>query len=128
MLKLTYTETGCRMEHLTQSLENWVTTRVILALRSATSLIVEPTTASFLLPANLPYLEDLEAAIEGQQVEILIAQTEPDYVEISLAGTWVTSSSESEEGIFVVAMSQREEFFIYQLWQDAQNTISVLGN
>ncbi len=128
MLKLTYTETGCRMEYLTQSLENWVTTRVILALRSATSLIVEPTTASFLLPANLPYLEDLEAAIEGQQVEILIAQTEPDYVEVSLAGTWVTSESESEEGIFVVAMSQREEFFIYQLWQDAQNTISVLGN
>ena len=128
MLKLTYTETGCRMEHLTQSLENWVTTRVILALRSATSLIVEPTTASFLLPANLPYLEDLEAAIKGQQVEILIAQTEPDYVEVSLAGTWVTSESESDEGIFVVAMSQREEFFIYQLWQDAQNTISVLGS
>ncbi len=128
MLKLTYTETGCRMEYLTQSLENWVTTRVILALRSATSLIVEPTTASFLLPANLPYLEDIFAAIEGQQVEILIAQTEPDYVEVSLAGTWVTSESESEEGIFVVAMSQREEFFIYQLWQDAQNTISVLGN
>ncbi len=61
-------------------------------------------------------------------MEILIAQTEPDYVEVSLAGTWVTSESESEEGIFVVAMSQREEFFIYQLWQDAQNTISVLGN
>ena len=128
MLKLTYTENGFRMEHLTQSLEDWVTTRLVLALRSATSLIVEPTTASFLLPADLPYLEDLEAAMEGQQVEILIAPTEPDYVEVSLEGTWVRSEPESEEGIFVVAMSQREEFFLYQLWQDSENTISVLGN
>ncbi|MBC6419419.1 MAG: hypothetical protein GDA44_11910 [Prochloron sp. SP5CPC1] len=128
MLKLTYTENGFRMEHLTQSLEDWVRTRLILALRSATSLMVETTTASFLLPADLPYLEELEIVEDLENMEVVIAQTESDYVEVSLQGTWVTSDPESAEGIFVTAMRAIGEYFLYQLWTDAQNTISVLSD
>lgn len=40
MLKLTYTETSFHLECLTQSLEEWVAQRVILALRVGQSLYV----------------------------------------------------------------------------------------
>jgi hypothetical protein len=64
MLKLTYTETGFRLERLAQSLEEWVQGRVILALRVGQSLLVEPSTASFLLPVDLPGLPLLEASVQ----------------------------------------------------------------
>jgi len=51
MLKLTYTENSFYLERLAGSLEEWVTARVMLALRAASSLWVESSTASFLLPA-----------------------------------------------------------------------------
>jgi hypothetical protein len=129
MLKLTYTENGFNLEHLAQSLEDWATARVILALRSGTGFYAEPSTAAFLLPADLPYLSDLEKLVQkenGDSIELSFCDGE--YVEVILQGTWLASVPDSEEGIFVTVMSQRTEFFLYQLWQEVQIGASVVND
>ncbi len=127
MLKLTYTENGFHLERLTQSLEDWVKARVILCLRAATSFYVEPSTASFLLPVNLPALADLEA-LERENAEIMaISPCDAECVEVSLQGTWLSSNLDSEEGIFTCSLSDRAEFLLYQLWLEAQLVASVIS-
>jgi hypothetical protein len=119
MLKLTYTENGFYLERLAQPLEDWVTTRVILALRAGTNLCVEPSTASFLLPANMPQLRHLERHGEGEDA-IALSVCDAEYVEVSLKGTWMTSDTEGIEGVFVTSMSYAVEFFLIKLWEESQ--------
>ncbi|GAC1461510.1 MAG: hypothetical protein NVS2B14_09170 [Chamaesiphon sp.] len=127
MLKLTYTEAHFHLEHLDQSLEDWVTQRVILALRVATSFCVEPSTASFLLPGDLPELPELEAVALQDEVEaIAVSLCDAEYIEISLKGSWISAEPENAEGIFVTAMSDRIEVFLFKLWQDAQTCPSTV--
>ena len=71
MLKLTYTHDGFLIDHLEESLEAWVTTRVILALRAGTSLCVEPSSASFLISLDLPYVDQLLKDVDQFAEEIL---------------------------------------------------------
>ena len=126
MLKLTYTENGFYLERLASSVEEWATTRVLLALRSGSTLRVEASTASFLLSADLPQLADLEKAVRQHQVEgIALAICDPEYIEISLHGTWLTSAPDREEGVFVVNLSDRAEFFLCKLWQESQAYVSA---
>ncbi|MDY7014569.1 MAG: hypothetical protein SVX43_13390 [Cyanobacteriota bacterium] len=126
MLKLTYIENGFKMELLAQSLEDWIALRVRVALRSATAICVEPTTASFLLPVGLPYWNDLEALARREGPDaIALAVCDEAFVEVSLQGTWVSSDPNGEEGVFVTAMSDRVEFFLFKIWQEAQALASV---
>lgn len=128
MLKLTYIETGFYLEYLAKSLEEWVQGRVILALRVGESLCVEPSTASFLLPADLPGLDTLALEIRRQDPEaISLSACDAEYLEVSIKGIWVSSESDSSEGVFVAAMSHSIEFFLLKLWQDAQVSASVLS-
>jgi hypothetical protein len=119
MLKLTYTENGFYLERLAQPLEEWVTARVILALRAGTNLCVEPSTASFLLPADMPQLRHLERYREGEDA-IALCVCDGEYVEVSLKGTWMTSDTEGIEGVFVTSMSYAVEFFLIKLWEESQ--------
>lgn len=129
MLKLTYIETGFYLEYLAKSLEEWVQKRVILALRVGECLCIEPSTAAFLLPADLPGLDTL--AVEARRQEdpesIMLSLCDAEYVEVSIKGTWVSSDIDSNEGAFVAAMSHSIEFFLLKLWQDAQVSASVLS-
>ncbi len=125
MLKLTYTENGFYLEHLAQSLEEWVTARVILALRAGSRLCVEPSTASFLLPADMPQLRHLERQQEGEDA-IALCVCDADYIEVNLQGTWMTSDSEGEAGIFVTSMSYAVEFFLLKLWEESQTRTHCL--
>jgi len=119
MLKLTYTENGFYLERLAQPLEEWVTARVILALRAGTSLCVEPSTASFLLPVDMLHLRHLERHQEGEDA-IALSICDTDYVEVSLQGTWMTSDSDGEAGVFVTSMSYNVEFFLLKLWEESK--------
>jgi len=126
MLKLTYTENSFYLERLAGSLEEWVTSRVMLALRAASSLWVESSTASFLLPADMPHLADLEKAVQQQIIDdISLSICDADYIEVTLKGTWMTSNPQGEEGVFVVKLSDRTEFFLCKLWQESQTYASV---
>jgi len=126
MLKLTYIETGFHLELLAKSLEEWIAMRVILALRVGECICVEPSTASFLLPANLPGLDLLEAEVQRQGTDIIaLCACDAEYVEVILKGTWLASDLESAEGVFVAVLSHSSEFFLLKLWHEAQISASV---
>jgi hypothetical protein len=115
MLKLTYTENSFKLEHLNESLEKWLKRRVILALRSATSLHIEPSTASFLVPADAPQLIELEkAAAEGR---LELCRCDAESLEVILQGTWIASSVNGETGIFATGLSQSSELLLQELSQ-----------
>ena len=126
MLKITYTETGFYLEHLKDTLEAWIATRVLLCLRAATSIYVEPSTASFLLPEDLPYFDQLKNLQTDHGETMTLIPNEDNFLEVCLQGTWITAAADSEEGVFVCSLCDRTEFFLYQLWQEANlNTTLV---
>jgi hypothetical protein len=123
MLKLTYTEGSFYLECVTHSLEEWVAQRVILALRVGQSLCVEPSTASFLLPVDLPGIEVLKAGVKRDDSEIIALCTcDLEYLEVTLRGSWLSDGSQDAVGVFVTSMSDRTEFFLHKLWQEAQKS------
>lgn len=127
MLKITYTEKGFYLEHLSESLETWLANRVLVCLRATASIYVEPSTASLLLPIDLPYFRDLEA-LEERSSNLLELNICDDYsAEVSLQGTWITTNENSEEGIFVSSLDERTEFFLYQLWKEGNLDTSLIG-
>ncbi|MGB3514747.1 MAG: alr0857 family protein [Microcoleaceae cyanobacterium] len=126
MLKLTYTESGFYMERLATSPEQLVALRVMLAMRVGKKIVVEPSSAAFLLPANLPEMSMLEVAVQkegGEVIDICVADDE--FVEVSLGGTWITVDSEYENGIFLIVLSDRIELLLFKLWQATEAAASV---
>ncbi|MBE9037834.1 alr0857 family protein [aff. Roholtiella sp. LEGE 12411] len=123
MLKLTYTDRSFYLECLTLSLEEWVTQRVILALRVGQYLCVEPSTASFLLPVDLPGVEVLKAEVKRDDKEIIaLCACDTDYIEVTLRGSWLSDGSDNAIGVFVTTISDRAEFFLHRLWQESQES------
>ncbi|MBD2356365.1 hypothetical protein H6G41_17320 [Tolypothrix sp. FACHB-123] len=128
MLKLTYTERSFYLECLSLSLEEWVAQRVILALRVGQSLCVEPSTASFLLPVDLPGVERLKSEVKRNDSEIMALCTcDSEYLEVTLQGSWLSNGSEDAVGVFVTTMSDRTEFFLHKIWQEAQACASAMS-
>ncbi|QSJ18361.1 hypothetical protein JYQ62_05995 [Nostoc sp. UHCC 0702] len=128
MLKLTYTEGSFYLECFTQSLEDWVAQRVIFALRVGQSLSVEPSTASFLLPVDLPGVDLLKAEVKRDDSEIIdLCACDSEYMEVTLRGSWLSDGSEDAVGVFVTSMSDRAEFLLQKLWQEAQVCASVMS-
>ena len=126
MLKITYTENGFYLERFNESLETWLSNRVLVCLRATASVYVEPSTASLLLPIVLPYFRDLEA-LEDSSTNVLELNLCDEYsAEVSLQGTWVTTDEDNEEGIFVCNLEERTEFFIYQLWKEGNFDPSLI--
>jgi hypothetical protein len=113
MLKLTYYENSFNLEFLDQNLENWVTTRVLLALRFGTNIYIEHSTASFVVSAIA--LNRVKAEITDKSIEICPCDAE--FVEITLKGTWLTSDSTLQNGIFVLSLSKSMELLLQDLWQ-----------
>ncbi|MEA5550454.1 hypothetical protein VB713_05585 [Anabaena cylindrica UHCC 0172] len=126
MLKLIYTEGSFNLECLTLSLEEWVAQRVILALRIGQPLHFEPSTASFLLPVDLPGVERLKIEVQRNDGEIIVLSTcDAEYLEVTLRGSWLSDGDDDAVGVFVTTMSDRTEFFLNKLWNDAQADASV---
>jgi hypothetical protein len=129
MLKLTYTENDFSLEYLNKSLEDWIETRVILALRSATNIHIESSTAAFLLPADLFNLANLEKLVKQNATEniVEICRCDAEYVEVILKGTWLTSNLKSHTGIFVTTLSLSVELLLQQLQNEQFSQQSVLS-
>ncbi|HEY9641111.1 MAG TPA: alr0857 family protein [Coleofasciculaceae cyanobacterium] len=127
MLKITFMETGSHLEQLTQSLEEWIGLRVLLALRAAQRLVVESSTATILLRSDLADLALLEEWIEHDPEDaIALCRSDVDYMEVSLRGTWVTSHAVEAEGVFVALIHPDLEALLLELWQKSQNCPSSI--
>ena len=125
MLKITYLEDGIYLEYLQESVEVWKASRVLVSLRAGASIHTESTTASLVLPAYTPYLAGLVELEENKLIKI--APCDEQYLEVSLSGTWVSQSADSEEGVFVCELNHSSEYFLYELWQESQVGTSVLS-
>ncbi|MEO1429392.1 MAG: alr0857 family protein [Cyanobacteria bacterium J06632_19] len=127
MLKLTYTENSFDLELLTKSVEEWIQARVILTLRIGHSLCIEPSTASFLLPADLPGLGKLEAELklDNNREVIELCACDREFLEVSLKGYWLSVSSQNMSGGFVTSISHNTECFLHKLWLEARKNTSV---
>jgi len=124
MLKVTYLESELYLEYLHNTVEDWIALRVVLALRTGQRLTVERMAASVLLPISLLERSALvHLARRDRQIDL--AQVDEDSVEVSLAGTWVSSSDQDTEGVFVTTLSPGIEHLLVQLWQMAQTNSSV---
>ena len=127
MLKITYASTGFYLEHLSDSIETWLVDRVLLCLRAATSIYVEPSTASVLLPGDIPIIQNIAALKEEYDGIVELTPCDEESVEFRLRGTWITTKEDSESGIFVSTLSDHVETSIYQLWQSANFGTSLIG-
>ena len=128
MLKLTYTESGFYMERLAKSPEQLVALRAILAMRVGHTFVMEPSSAAFLLPASLAAMSMLEETVRREGGEaIALCPADDKYVEVSLGGSWITSSPEEDNGLFIAKLSDRLEFLLFKLWQEAEAGASVAG-
>ena len=125
MLKITYLENGIYLEHLPESVEVWKTTRVLVSLRAAASIHTESVIASLVFPAYTPYLTGLVELAEKHFIEVIPCDEES--IEVSLSGTWVAQSKDSEKGIFVCELDRSSEHLLYQLWQESQIGTSVMS-
>jgi hypothetical protein len=117
MLKLIYTETSLILEYLPDLLEDWVSQRVVLAMRVGNSVSIEPSTASFVVSADLPQLKTLESMMDRELMHaIALADSEVGFREISVAGLWL-EEEEPEAGMFVTSLGNGVDTLIFQLWQ-----------
>ena len=128
MLKLNYTEGGLYIERVMTSPEVAIAQRFVLVIRLEQCLQVEPGHASFLLPADVPELEQLELSLRQEcRARVTVMPVDDEFVEVSLSGSWIAESKEAHEGMFLSVMSDRTEFFLYKLWQMSEAHVSSLA-
>lgn len=116
MLKVTYLESGLYLEQLEQSVEEWITQRVLLAVRMGQQLVVDRNTASLLLPIDLVKRSSL-IALMYEEMDVTLFQVDAEYFEISLQGTWISSSDQGTEGVFVTVLNAAIESVLFNIWQ-----------
>lgn len=126
MLKLSYTESGLHLERLSAPLEQMVQQRALLALRLAQPFHLEPSTASFLLVLDDPSWEELEGVLEAEENRrsTLVTPVDEGLLEVTVEGTWVADTEETEDGTFVAALTDEAERFIYRLWVFTEAQVS----
>lgn len=118
MLKLTYAENSFNLELLNEPWENWINKRVVLALSAGTHIYMKPSTAAFLLPAQLPHLADLEKLAAANMIEL--CPCDASSMEVILKGIWLTSDANSEVGVFVTSLSRSAESLFDKISQSDQ--------
>ncbi len=112
MLKLIYTEMGFHLEHVPLSLQDWLHHRIRFALQVGQTPWVESSRGSMLLPH--------EASTDPRLTALTVDPCDPDTVEISLWGQWLTADPNGDEGVLAVELDPQLEQDLLQIWQQAQ--------
>jgi hypothetical protein len=114
MLKLTYTDNKINLHCFKQSLEDWINTRVLISIRSLTSIYIESSTASILVPASssIAKLNKLNA-----ENIVELCRCDAESIEVVLKGIWMTSEVESETGVFVTELEEYTEYLLQNLFE-----------
>lgn len=118
MLKITYLDNDICLKYLPKPLKTWKSERILLNLRAAVGIFTESSIASLVLPANLTCLNKLVHLAEQKLIDV--NPCDEEYIEVSLSGTWIAQSEDSEVGIFVCEISPETELLIAQLWKESQ--------
>ncbi|AFY53927.1 hypothetical protein Riv7116_1362 [Rivularia sp. PCC 7116] len=115
MLKIIYGDNNLSLDCLDGCLEDWINTRVAIAVRSATGIHIESSTASFLLPANSSTIAQVENIQDANVVEF--CRCDAKSLEVVLKGIWLTSELESETGVFVTKLKDDTEYLLQNMFE-----------
>lgn len=124
MLKITYLENAINLEYLQKPVEVWKSERILVNLRAGVSVYTESSIASFLLPVNPFALKLLKNLTEKELIDMI--PCDEGFIEVSLSGTWISYTENNESGIFVCELDQKNEYLLYELWQESQVSASVV--
>ncbi len=136
MLKLTYTDLGLNLERLSDSLESMVSQRATLAVRLGQNLHLETSSASFLLPRQVPGLAELEIEIcreqsqfcpDGLSAGIDLYPVDELSYEVLLRGVWLAVDVDAHEGVLVAVVGDRVERLLHKLWVITQCQVFLSG-
>jgi hypothetical protein len=117
MLKLIYTEAEPYLECLTDNLEAWVEQRLLFAIGTGEQIFVSWEQASFLLPDLVCDITMAKLHIQSAEANtVSVHRCDLDRVEIGLSGYWISSNTDSAEGIFVTQLPADIESYLWQLW------------
>lgn len=118
MLKLIYTEDGLILESVTTSLETLVSQRLQLSLAARQPFYAEASTATLLLNLDGRDFKTLRSIVSRDKTQAIDASIlEGDCVEVTLKGTWITDTPESESGIFLAVLSHESESLVANYWE-----------
>jgi hypothetical protein len=48
-----------------------------------------------------------------------------DFYEISIRGVWIANGRDAPDEVFMAAMPDQTELYVYDLWQISQDMVSV---
>lgn len=127
MLKFNYAKQGTILESLTDSIEEVINRRVLLAIRTAQPIHVEPSFVSLIVPAETPELRALETELaQGNcdAVSVCTMTADPPRatdimsreIEVIMHGVWLTHQTDAEEGLFLTSLTSEIEEQIEELW------------
>lgn len=123
MLKLTYSESGLRLEQIDASLEQWVMERTILALRISEPLYVRSGNASFLVPTAAVAASLDRAWMSDLPHPISLCYVDRDFYEVNIAGVWLAKNTETSEGVLAAELGDLAESSIRYLWESSQQPV-----
>lgn len=125
MLKLTYTDAGLYLEKLDISLEEFVSNRVLLSLRSGLPIHIESSRAAFLLTAEVVDLLLLKSVMSDHlSNKLSVDRVDDRYVEVCFSGTWISRDLGAEEGTLVTALGDRVETYLHKLWKIGESALA----
>jgi hypothetical protein len=126
MLKLTYTEQGLLLDHVDQSLDAWISNRMLLSVSTGIPIWIESTQVSFLFTADLPYLSHLiDNPSNDFNHTFELSICEPNQIEMKISGTWISSHPDNQEGVFICSFPDYLEDRISLLLEEYSRSLSI---
>ncbi|WP_299489092.1 hypothetical protein [Acaryochloris sp. IP29b_bin.137] len=132
MLKFNYGKQGTVLEAVADPIEDVINRHIMLAMRLAQPIHMEPSFVSLIVPPGVPELKALELELaqvncdavavdadarESDDPKEFISGDFPRHGrEVIMRGFWLTEHPDAEEGIFVTSLTSGIEAQIEELW------------
>jgi hypothetical protein len=129
MLKIIYAETGQHLEPIAaespaaklRQRDDWITERVKFAQSIGQNLLVSQERATFMLPNSIGDVTEIDTCLNSLGAEMVTVDCcDLGWVEIELAGSWISTDLDRAEGVFVAEQPDRVESYLMELWEMAK--------
>lgn len=133
MLKFNYGKQGTVLESVADPIEDVINRRVVLAMRSAQPIHMEPSFVSLIVPSEIPEVQALAFELTQGNCDAVSLSTQESLsdlslesiapsdfishdIEVIMRGVWLTHHPDAEEGVFFTSLTTEIEEQIEELW------------
>jgi hypothetical protein len=129
MLKIIYAETGQHLEPIAaespaaklHQRDDWIAARLKFARSIGQTLLVSQERATFMLPNSIGDVSEIDTCLNSLGAELVtVDRCDLGWVEIELAGSWISTDIDRAEGVFVTEQPEPVESYLLQLWEVAK--------